>query len=321
MKKTLSIVAFAVALLHQTVAVAYPDTNKRIRFVVGFPAGSTIDNVSRVVLDDISARTGAVIVVDNKPGALGSIGSGEVVRSAPDGYTLMPSSSATNSSGPFLSKAFQQFSATDDFTHIARLVRFDVAIATSSNSEYKDAESLIKAASEKPGVINSGYGSGTGRVAAAAFSRAAEIQVQAIPYKGQPAAIVDLIGGRIDFVAADIGALAPQIKSGKLNAVALIAPKRSSILADVPTLQELGIKGVDLTAWIGIAGPAKLPDGVVAWWQEQLKQTMRSAKIQDQLRTIGMEPDVSIGKDFNSFVQTQYKAWGEQTKHAGIKPE
>ncbi|MHC8946744.1 Bug family tripartite tricarboxylate transporter substrate binding protein [Advenella incenata] len=321
MKRTLSIVAFVVALLHQTVAAAYPDTNKRIRFIVGFPAGSTIDNVSRLVLDDISARTGAVIIVDNKPGALGSIGAGEVVRSLPDGYTLMPSSSATHSSGPFLSKAFQQFSAIKDFTHIARIVRFDVAIATSSSSEYKDAKSLLKAASEKPGVINSGYGSGTGRVAAAAFSRAAQIQVQAIPYKGQPAAVVDLIGGRIDFVAADIGALAPQIKSGKLNAVALIAQKRSSILADVPTLNELGIKGVDLTAWIGIAGPAKLPDEVVTWWQDQLKKTINSAKIQNQLRTIGMEPDVSTGKDFNSFVQTQYNTWGEQTKHAGIKPE
>ncbi|ETF01414.1 hypothetical protein W822_18505 [Advenella kashmirensis W13003] len=321
MKKTFSILALLALLMHQSLAAAYPDTHKRIRFVVGFPAGSTIDNVSRLILDDISARTGVVIVVDNKSGALGSIGAGEVARSQPDGYTLMPSSSATHSSGPFLSKAFQQYAAVDDFTQIARVVRFDVAVATSADSAYKDAKSLLKAAEKKPGAINSGYGSGTGRVAAAAFSRAAGIEVQAIPYKGQPAAIIDLIGGRIDFVAADIGALVSQIKAGKLNAVALMAPKRSTILPDVPTMEELGIKGVDLIAWIGIAGPAKLPQDVVDWWQTQLRETIGSAKIQDQLRTLGMEPDLSTGTDFRKFVQTQYTAWGEQTRHAGIEPE
>ncbi|MBV6306537.1 tripartite tricarboxylate transporter substrate binding protein [Candidimonas humi] len=300
---------------------AYPDPAKPIQFVVGFPAGSTIDNVSRLLLDNIRKRTGATIVVENKPGALGVIGLGQVAHAAPDGYTMMPSSSATNSSGPYLSKAFQRYDTVHGFTHVARVVRFDVAVVTNAAKQYSTAQALIGAAKAKPGALSSGYGSGTGRVAAAAFSRAAGINVVAVPYKGQPAAITDLLGGRIDFVAADLGSVLPQIHAKKLDAVALVADKRSTILPDVPTGKELGLADLNLVGWIGVSGPAKLPDPVVSWWAKQLKLAMADPDIGKRLLAIGMEPDVLTGPPLQDFVASQYKSWGTEIKNAGIKPE
>jgi len=302
-------------------ATAYPDPAKPIQFVVGFPAGSTIDNVSRLLLDNIRKRTGATIVVENKPGALGVIGLGLVAHAAPDGYTMMPSSSATNSSGPYLSKAFQRYDTVGGFTHVARVVHFDVAVVTNAAKQYASAKALIDAAKAKPGALSSGYGSGTGRVAAAAFSRAAGINVVAVPYKGQPAAITDLLGGRIDFVAADLGSVLSQIHAKKLNAVALVAAKRSSILPDVPTGKELGLADLNLVGWIGVSGPAHLPQNVVAWWAKQLKLAMADPDIDKRLLAIGMEPDVLAGPALHGFVMSQYKSWGAEIKHAGIKPE
>lgn len=173
----------------------FPDPDRPIHFVIGFPAGSTIDSVSRVVLDDIRARTGAQIIIENKPGALGVLGVDAVARAAPDGYTMMPSSSATSSSAPHLSKAFQRHDAVKGFTQVVRLLRFDVAIVTRASGKYQDARQLIDAAKSRPDAVTSGYGSGTGQVVAAAFSRAAAAQVLSVSYKGQPAAVADLMGG------------------------------------------------------------------------------------------------------------------------------
>ncbi|OZI31797.1 hypothetical protein CAL29_28435 [Bordetella genomosp. 10] len=302
-------------------AAGYPQAGKPIRFVVGFPAGSSIDNVSRIVLDDIRARTGAEIIVENKPGALGVLGVDAVARASPDGYTMMPSSSATSSSGPHLSKAFQRYDALKDFTQVGRVVRFDVVIVTRTGGPLESARQLIAAARAKPDGVTSGYGSGTGQVVAAAFSRAAGARVLGVAYKGQPAAVTDLIGGRVDFVASDLGAVLAQIRAHKLNAVALMSGKRSTILTDVPTAQELELGKLDLTGWIGVAGPAGLPPEVMRWWTVQLSDTMRNAAVQERLRNIGMEPDPMTGAPLQEFVREQYESWGQQIRQAGIQPE
>ncbi|MGE8317747.1 MAG: tripartite tricarboxylate transporter substrate binding protein [Comamonas sp.] len=302
-------------------AAGYPQADKPIRFVVGFPAGSSIDNVSRIVLDDIRVRTGAQIIVENKPGALGVLGVDAVARAAPDGYTMMPSSSATSSSGPHLSKAFQRYDALKGFTQVGRVVRFDVVIATRAGGPLESAQQLIAAAKAQPNAVTSGYGSGTGQVVAAAFSRAAGAQVLSVAYKGQPAAVTDLIGGRVDFVASDLGAVLTQIRAQNLKAVALMSSKRSTIVADVPTAQELGLGALELTGWIGVAGPAGLSADIRSWWTAQLGETMRSPAVQERLRSIGMEPDLMTGAPLQEFVRAQYESWGQQIQQAGIQAE
>ncbi len=320
MKTTLIAAACAAALLAplQAGAQAYP--SKTIRFVVGFPAGSTIDNVSRVVLDDIRTRTSATIVVENKPGALGAIGGEQVVKSAADGYMLMANSSATNSSGPHLFKR-SPYDAIKDFTHLARTVRFDVIVVTSAAQPYPNMRALVDAAKAKPKALNFGYGSGTGQVVAAAFARAAGMDVVGVPYKGQPAAITDLMGGQVNFVASDLGAVLSHIRSGKLNAIAVASDKRSTILAGVPTTREQGLRDVELPGWIGVAGPAALPAEVVGWWNRQLGLSLAAPEVVERLKNMGMEPDLLTGEPLQRFVQEQYASWGRHVREAGIQAE
>lgn len=130
-----------------------------------------------------------------------------------------------------------------------------------------------------------------------------------------------LMGGRIDFVAADLGAVLPQIHARNLNAVALVSSKRSTILPSVPTARELGMGSLDLTGWIGVAGPAGLAPEAARWWAEQLTSTMRDSAVQERLRAMGMEPDLAVGEPLQEFVRSQYDAWGLQIRQAGIHPE
>ena len=272
MKKPYALLAALIVASCGAFAQAYP--SRPIRFVVGFPAGSSIDIVSRIVLDDIRERTGAAILVDNKAGALGSLGLAEVVAAAPDGYTLMPSSSATHSSGPYLSRALEKLLPQVATTHIARLVQFNIAVVTNASGPYKNAEALFNAGRKRPDSLTYGFGSGTGQVAGTAFSKAGGLSARPIPYKGQPPAITDLLGSQIDFVAADLGVFLPFLRQGSLTAVAVLSDKRSSILPNVPTMAELGYAGLVLNGWIGVDGPAILPVDVSTWWTHQIRMAL-----------------------------------------------
>ena len=299
-------------------AQSYPA--KPIHFVVGFPAGSSIDNISRTVLDEIRTRTGATIIVENKPGALGSIGADAVAKSAPDGYTLMPSSSATNSSGPHLMQSLNKLDLDSKLTHIGRMVKFDIAVVTNA-STFADAKALIDRARAKPGDLTYGYGSGTGQVAAAVFSDAAKIEVRGIPYKGQPLAVTDLLGRQIDFVAADLGAILPQLNAKKVNAIAVMSDKRSELLPDVPTTRELGLANAQLAGWIGVSAPSGLKSDAAKWWEQQLMIALQSSEVRERIRNQGMEVDPLIGEAFKSFVGQQYQLWGRYVSNAKIQSQ
>ena len=277
--------------------------------------------MSRIVLDDVRARTGATIVIENRAGALGAIGIEAVARAAPDGYTLMPSSSASHSSGPHLAKALQKLEPVSTLTHVGRMVRFDIVVVASTAGPHKNARALVDAAKAKPDALTYGYGSGTGQVSAAAFSHAAGIKTRAIPYKSQPAAVTDLLGGQVDFVASDLGAVLPFVKQGTLTAIAMLAERRSPALPDVPTAQEAGLPPVALVGWIGIDAPAKLPPEVANWWSEQLKLSLATPAVQEKLRGMAMEPAGLYGEAFTRFVQTEYDRWGGYVRNAGIQPE
>ena len=200
-------------------------------------------------------------------------------------------------------------------------MRFDIAVVTSTAGPHKNARALIEAAKAKPDTLTYGFGSGTGQVSGAAFSHAAGIKTRSIPYKGQPAAITDLLGGQVDFVASDLGAVLPFLKQGTLTAIALLADRRSPVLPDVPTAQEVGLPPVPLVGWIGIDAPAKLPPDVMNWWAEQLKLTLASPPVQEKLRNMAMEPAGLFGEAFTRFVETEYDRWGGYVRNASIQPE
>ncbi len=306
------------ALLPTASAQEYPI--RPIRVVVGFPAGSGIDSMARVMLDDIRKNTNATFVMEYKPGALGQIGTDFTAKAPADGYTVMVSSSATHSSGAQLAKSVP-YDALKDFTHIGRLSRFDVALVVSGQSGFKSMAELVAAAKKQPGKLSYGYGSGTARVVAAAFARAAGIDVLAVPYKGQPPALTDLMGGQIHFVMADLAVVMPHIKSGRLEALGVASSKRSALLPNVPTLTSLGVRDVELSGWAGISGPANMPREAVAWWSTQMNKVLASKDHADRLAVLSLEGEPNSVEEFNQWVRTQYDLWGKRIREAGIPLE
>ncbi len=293
---------------------------KPIRFVVPFPAGSGIDTMSRLLIEEIRRASNATIVVDYKPGALGQIGTDFTAKAAPDGYTVMISSSATHSSGPQLAKAVP-YDPLRDFTHIGRLTRFDVAMVVNPQQGFKSVTDLVAEARRRPGKLSFGYGSGTARVVAAAFNYAARIDVLGVPYKGQPPALTDLMGGQINFVMADLAVIMPQVKSGRLEALAIASPRRSTLLPNVPTFTELGIRDVELAGWTGVSGPAGMPKEAVAWWSAQMNRAFASREFIERLHAISVEGEPNGVDEFTQYVRTQHQVWGQRIRDAGIVPE
>jgi tripartite-type tricarboxylate transporter receptor subunit TctC len=299
-------------------AQAYPD--KPIRFVVAFPPGSGIDTVSRLTLEEVRKASGATIVVDNRPGALGQIGTDATAKSAPDGYTVMASSSATHSSGPQLAKKLP-YDAIKDFTHVGLIVTFNVALLVRPGQAIANVAELIAEAKRRPDALTFGYGSATAQVTASAFNRSGGIRLRGVPYKGQPAALNDLLGGQIDYVMVDLGAGGPHLKSGKLVALGIAAPKRSALLPSVPTFTELGFKDVELQGWVGVAGPAGMRRDAVEWWSRQLGQALARKELVERLQAVGFEPEALSGEPFNAMVRAQFETWGAHIRAAGIEPE
>ncbi len=308
------------ASIVSTPASAQDYPARAIRFVVPFPAGSGIDTMSRLMIEEIRKATNANIVVDYKPGALGQIGADFTAKAAPDGYTVMVSSSATHSSGPQLAKSVP-YDPLRDFTHIGRLARFDVALIVNPQQGYKSPQDLIADAKRRPGKLSFGYGSGTARVVAAAFTHSARIDVLAVPYKGQPPALTDLMGGQINFVMADLAVIIAQVKAGRLEAIALASPRRSALLPNVPTFAELGIRDVELAGWTGVSGPANMARDAVAWWSTQMNRALGSKEFIERLNAISVEGEPIGIDEFNQYVRAQHQVWGQRIRDAGIQPE
>jgi len=259
-------------------------------------------------------------VMEYKPGALGQIGTDFTAKAAPDGYTVMASSSATHSSGAQLAKNVP-YDPIRDFTHIGRMSRFDVALVVNPQQGFKTAADLVAQARRQPGKISYGYGSGTGRVVAAAFARAAGIDVLAVPYKGQPPALTDLMGGQISFVTADLAVIMPLVKSGRLDAIGIASSKRSALLPNVPTLTEVGIRDVELAGWAGVSGPANMARDAVTWWSTQMNRVLASKEHIERLHALSLEGEPIGVDEFNQFVRAQHQVWGQRIRDAGIQPE
>ncbi len=309
------IASLALSAAGSAFAQAYP--NKPVKVVVSFAAGASIDILARVVLDDIAKRTGTLFIVEHKPGALGAIGMEAVAKAAPDGYTVMPSSSATHSSGPQLSK-LPMPDALKAFTHLGAIDRFDLMLVVNAQSGITTVEQLVAEAKKRRTTY--GYGSATGQVGASAFTRAVGVEADGVPYKSQPLALTDVMGGHVLFATSDLPSVSPHIKSGKLKALAVSSDKRSSLFPDVPTLTERGIK-VELVGWVGFAGPAGLSEEVRSWWARNISIALANPAVIEQYRTMGIEPFSMSGPAYTQFVQQQFDVWGRHIREAGIKPE
>jgi tripartite-type tricarboxylate transporter receptor subunit TctC len=285
-KLALLMAAACMAPMSTVHAQAYPE--KPIRLVVPWPAGGGADAVGRAVAQALTVELGKSVFVENIAGAGGNIGTQQFIRSAPDGYTLLLATSSTNVANPYLYKKVG-FDPIKDFTPVASVAMLSSVLVVPSSSPFKSPKDIIAAAQAAPGKLL--YGSGgvgaSAHLAGELFNSVAKIDITHVPYKGSGPALSDVMGGQINMMF-DTGAF-PHIKGGKIRALAVAAEKRHPLIPDVPTFEELGIKGMIMNAWYGVAAPAGTPASVVAKVNQAVEHALKSGELSKRLTDIGAE--------------------------------
>ena len=310
--------ALAIGLSLSAQAADYPA--KPINFVVPFGAGSATDLLARAIGQSVSLESKQTVIVDNKAGASGMIAAQHVAKAAADGYTVLITTNTTQSANEHLYKKLP-YDPVKDFTPVSGLGKGGQVLVVNVNAPYKNVGELLAAAKKSPGKLSFGSGSSSSRVAGEMLKQLAGVDILHVPYKSNPLAITDLLGGQIDMMITDTTTGVPQIKSGKLRALGYSTKTRSAQLPDVPTLDEAGVKGYDMGYWFAAYVPAGTPKEVVARLNELLKNATKSAGAQSFYETSGSEAWTTTPEELAQFQATDALKWGKVIKAAGIQPE
>ncbi|MDQ0081818.1 Tripartite-type tricarboxylate transporter, receptor component TctC [Variovorax sp. YR752] len=295
-------------------AQAYPQ--KPIRLIVPWPAGGATDSVGRAVAEALRVQLGQSVIVDNIAGAGGNIGTQQFIRQPHDGYTLLLATSSTNSANPYLYKR-TGFDPIKDFTPVASLAVIPSVMVVAAASPYKTPADIVSAARAKPGSLS--YGSGgvgnSAHLAGELFKSVARIDAIHVPYKGSSPALTDVMAGQLDYML-DTGAYG-QIKGGKIRAIAVASDKRHPMLPGVPTFDELGIKGMHMNAWYGLAAPAGTPSAVVDRLNAAVQTAFRTGDLGKRLADIGAEVRPGDAASFAAFWKSELDRYAGLVKLTG----
>jgi tripartite-type tricarboxylate transporter receptor subunit TctC len=310
-------VAFAFAASGQSAANdVWP--SKPVRIIASFTAGSTTDTSARILAEQLRKDLGATVIVENKPGAQGVIGTDFAAKAAPDGYTLVLSSSSLHSANPGLFKRMP-YDPVKDFVHISRIATIPMMALVRTESEHKTLDQLV--AKAKSGKLFYGYGSAGTQVAAATLNSLARVTAEGVAYKGVPGAMADMLGGQIDYVVADQSVSTALLRGGKLRALAISTDKRLPQWPNVPTFAESGYKEFDLVVWVGLAAPAGTPPDVVRRINSAVTAALSRPEVQEKYAALGMEVTPNSVEDQTAFVRSQLAVWTQRIKSADIQPE
>jgi tripartite-type tricarboxylate transporter receptor subunit TctC len=297
----------------------YP--NKPIHIIVPFTAGSATDTLARTLGQKLTEFNGQPVVIDNRPGAGGTIGAAIVAKAPADGYTLLVHSAA-HSYNPSI-YANLPFDIDKDFVDIAALGGQPNVLVVAKSSGITTMAELIALAKQKPGTVtyaSAGTGSGT-HINAEKFRLQSGIDVIHVPYKGTPEALTDVLSGRVTFFFSPVSGTLQYIKDGRLTALAVSTAKRSSVLPDVPTVAEAGLPGFDYNLWIGLFGPAGIPQEIVDRISRDVAKTMQQPDVKERLAILGAEAMPMSPAEFRQFVRREMDESGKVIKAAGIKPQ
>lgn len=299
-------------------AADYP--NRPIRIVVPFTPGGQPDIYTRLIIPGLVESFKQQVIVDNRPGAGGTIGSRIVAEAAPDGYTLLSVSSA-HSIGPFVQKL--PYDTQKDFAGITRTYSAAFLLVAPMTLSARTVKDLIALAKAKPGQLNfasAGTGSGT-HFAGEMLKYSAGIDVVHVPYRGIPESLTDITAGRVQFFMAPIGSSAQLVRDGRIRGLGVSTAKRVPALADIPTIAESGVPGFDWDAWGSMFMPAKTPRAFINLWNQGVRRAVSAPDVQERLRAIGMEAAPTSPKELDALVKEQMALIGKLAKAAGLKPQ
>jgi tripartite-type tricarboxylate transporter receptor subunit TctC len=312
------ILVLALWLFVPGVHAAYPE--KPIRFVLPSAAGGSVDVLMRILAQQLSTQMNVPFVVENKPGASFVLGTMDIVRAPPDGYTL--------GYGNLVSLAINKsllgsipYDVEKDLTLVSNCVRVFNLLAVNNRLPVANVQELVAYAKKNPGKLTTGSsGNGTtGHLGAELFKAMTGTFIVHVPYKGSPQAINDLMAGNIDMMFDNISSIGPHAKAGRVKGIAVSGPRRSPVFPELPTVAEAGVPGYETVAWGGVIGPAKLPAEVIQKLHQEIRKALASPNVQERYKQLDTETDGGTPEEFMALVKRETPKWAEVIRRSGAK--
>ncbi|HWP13644.1 MAG TPA: tripartite tricarboxylate transporter substrate binding protein [Ramlibacter sp.] len=308
--------------LHCAAQVAYPQPGRPIRLVVGLAAGGSLDGQARAIARRMTELAGTQVIVDNRPGASMMLAASEVMRAAPDGYTLLYATSSQLAQNPH-TLASVPYDPFKDFTPVSMATRGPLVLTVHSSLPVHSVKDLVAWAKHNPGKLNfASFGTGTSsHVYAAAFAKAAGIDVVHVPYKGTADAARDLLEGRVQAYFDAAPTAIQNAQGGRIRMIGVAAPKRYAAMPDVPTISEQGLPGLDLTSWIAVVGPAGMPPDLAAKVNALVTEALASPQVREFIAKGAYETSPSTPSELAAEIRLAYDRWGAMIKQMGFEKQ
>jgi len=314
--------ACLLALAMPGIALAQKYPSKAVRIIAPFAPGGGVDTVARLIADPLSRSLGQPVIVENRPGAAGTIGAALAARAPADGHTLLLGTISTHGIGPSL-YADLPYDAQKDFAPISLLVTQPNVLAVNSGLGAGSLADLVRMAKAKPATIayaSSGSGT-TQHLSAAMFEHMAGVQLVHVPYKGSAPALTDLLGGQVQLMFDNLATALPHIQAGRLKALAVTSSRRAPALAGVPTMQEAGLAGYEVTSWYALYAPRGTPPAVVQRLNADVRRILSQSSVVQRLRTQGLQPAPGAPDELATLMRTEIAKWARVVKQAKVTVE
>ncbi len=318
MKRPLAWALALTAGISAAAAQTYPA--KPIRFIVPYPPGGGTDLLARALGQKLSESLGQQVVVENRSGAQGNIGTAAAAKSGADGYTIALSHVGTFAINPLLYKDVG-YDPLKDFAHISLATVQPYLIVVNPRVPASNLKQLAALAKVRPGQLSFASSSTVAQMAGELFKLVTSTKMEHIPYKGAGPAVIDLIGGNVDLMFSTPPATVPHVKSTRLRAVAVTSAERLAALPDVPTTKESGYPDLEIVGWYGVAAPANTPKDAVARLNAEIVRALKASDIRERLATDGLEARTNSPEEMASFARKEFERWAKVVTAAGIKPE
>jgi tripartite-type tricarboxylate transporter receptor subunit TctC len=303
------------------VSTALPQTypSKPIRFIVPFPPGGGNDTIARTFGQKMTEAFGQQVVIDNRAGAGGNIGAETAARALPDGHTIFLGGVGSHGINPNLQTKLA-YDPIKDFSPVSLIASAPLVIVVPPSLPVKSINDLIQLAKTRPGELNyASSGSGTiAHLSAELLNSMAKIKLEHVPYKGTGPALTDLLGGRVQVMFNSAVSILPQVRAGKLRAIAMTAVKRSAAMPDLPTVAESGVPGYEAASWYGVLAPAKTPRPIITKLNSEIVRIAQSSDVRERLASDGADPVGNSPEEFGAYIKRELARWAQVIEQARI---